>query len=114
MVKNKQVNFHWAICTGENFNLLSDCKAYVPSLNGSSMCLKFHILGSCASNCPLVVIHVPLTGDVSTQMSEFIKTCHDSAPPAMSGGATGSAPPLVLNLTSFTNELLGGGSYWFL
>ena len=62
-------------------------------LNESSVCLKFHILGLCSSNYPCDLTHVPLTSDVSTQMSEFVKTCCDSALSPIPGGATGSISP---------------------
>ena len=92
-VRNERVSAWWAKRTGENFSVFSTHKAQAPLLNGVPVCLKFHILGSCSSNCPRISTHVPLSGDASAQMSEFVKNCREYNPPAIHNGVTFSTPP---------------------
>ena len=92
IVRNERINARWTNWTGENFSVFSAHKAQAPSISGVPVCLKFHILGSCFSNCPCTSTHVPLTGDALEQMSEFTKNCREYNPPAIHAGATYLAP----------------------
>ena len=91
-VRNEQINAWWAKRTGENFSVFSAHKAQAPSISGVPVRLKFHILGSCFSNCPHTSTHVPLTGNALAQMSEFVKNCREYNPLAIHDGAPLSAP----------------------
>ena len=99
-VKNDRISTRWVKRTGESFNVFSTHKAQAPLISGVPVCLKYHILGSCASNCPRISTHVPLTGDASTRMSEFVKNCREYNPPTTHDGATTSVPSATISTIS--------------
>ena len=99
-VRNEQISAWWAKRTGENFSVFSAHKAQAPSISGVPVCLKYHILESCSSNCPRISTHVQLTGDAFTWMSEFVKNCCEYNPPATHDGATTSVPSATISTTS--------------
>ena len=99
-VRNNWISAHLAKRTGKNFSIFSAHKAQAPLISGVPVCLKYHILGSCASNCPRISTHVPLTGDASTRMSEFVKNCREYNPPTTHDGATTSVPSATISTIS--------------
>ena len=99
-VRNERISAWWAKRTGKNFSIFSAHKAHAPLISGAPICLKYHILGSCSSNCSRISTHVPLTGDAFTQMSELVKNCREYNPPTTHDGATTSVPSATISTTS--------------
>ena len=80
-INTSPINKDW-IKEGESFGIFHAHMATAPKFDGSSICIKYHVKGSCpfGENCPRKKTHTNAFDEkTKSDFEAWLKMCHKSA-----------------------------------